>query len=148
MNYPFKLSKFQGGISTEDIFKINFDLPLALWGVNAFVSYLRPITCPVKIPPVMKMEVPMDMAPRRARGAISPIYRGCTQIAIPVIQMRCQLWEHKQMLIMLCNLINSISISFMFSHLTDRLHAIYHKSNNKFHPANHLQKFKTCNEYI
>lgn len=95
----------------------------------------------------------MDMAPRRALGAISPIYRGCAQIAIPVIQMRCQLWDHKQMLIMLSNLFNSISFSFMFSHLTDRLHAIYHKDNSKsltefqnmqWMHFNHLHLFWDC----
>lgn len=38
--------------------------------------YLRPITCPARIPPVMKMEVPVPIKPRNAVGAISPRYRG------------------------------------------------------------------------
>lgn len=32
----------------------------------------------------MKIEVPIPMAPRNAVGAISPKYRGCTQMAMPV----------------------------------------------------------------
>lgn len=47
---------------------------LYLWQLILFVFgiYLRPITCPVKMPPVMKTEVPIPMAPRNAVGAISP----------------------------------------------------------------------------
>lgn len=51
-----------------------------VWAVNI---YLSPITCPVRIPPVMKIEVPIPMAPRKAVGAISPKYRGWTLIAMP-----------------------------------------------------------------
>lgn len=39
-------------------------------------AYLRPTTCPMRIPAVRKMEVPIPMAPRSAVGAISPKYRG------------------------------------------------------------------------
>lgn len=114
-------------------------------GETAFLSYLRPITCPVRIPPVMKMEVPITMAPRRALGAISPIYRGCTHIPIPVILnnmsvMGSQAYTHNVFYH------NSEGFSFMFTHLTDtynwgKAHAIYHKGTNKFYP---LQKFKNA----
>lgn len=47
-------------------------------------TYLRPTTCPIRIPAVRKMEVPIPMAPRSAVGAISPKYRGWTQRPMPV----------------------------------------------------------------
>lgn len=51
---------------------------------NIFSQYLRPFTCPIKIPAVMKIEVPIPIAPRSAVGAISPKYWGWTQMATPV----------------------------------------------------------------
>lgn len=51
-------------------------------------SNLKPIICPVRIPPVRKMELPMAMPPLRCFGATSPIYRGCTQIPIPASKWR------------------------------------------------------------
>lgn len=58
------------------------------WGkVNILLKisvYLRPTTCPTKIPTVMKTEVPIPMAPRSAVGAISPKYRGWTQMPMPM----------------------------------------------------------------
>lgn len=47
------------------------------------ISNLKPIICPVRIPPVRKMELPMAMPPLRCFGATSPRYRGCTQSPIP-----------------------------------------------------------------
>lgn len=55
-------------------------------------GYLSPTTCPDKIPPVMKIEVPIPMAPRSEVGAISPRYCGWTQMATPV--RRKHGWSH------------------------------------------------------